>query len=290
MSWPTRMCPEDRNAKRYQDVEEILAVGIHVISTLNVQHLESLYDTVEQVTGVKVRERIPDRVVVEVDQIVNVDITTEDLRHRLEEGKVYTTERIGHKRLRIFSKSPISSSCASSRCASLRPRSTRATAPSLADDVPSNPDQVMVCLSSRSPNSEALLRYASRLAGRLNRNWYAVYVQTSSESPTKIDSETQRVLSNALTLAQQVGATVFTYKGDDVVQTILQFAKEYRVGHIVVGRSGRKFPLWKRLSGKTTLVQELVEKVQGGHRRGHGHPRGRHRRRRPSGELHPGSR
>ena len=129
--------------------------------------------------------------------------------------------------------------------------------------MPSSPDQVMVCLSSRSPNSEALLRYASRLAGRLNRNWYAVYVQTASESPTKIDAETQRVLSNALTLAQQLGATVFTYKGDDVVKTILQFAKEYRVGHIVVGRSGRKLPLWKRLSGKTTLIQRLVEEAKG---------------------------
>jgi two-component system sensor histidine kinase KdpD len=90
-----------------------------------------------------------------------------------------------------------------------------------------------------------------------------VYVQTSSESPTRIDSETQRVLSNALTLAQQLGATVFTYKGDDVVKTILQFAKEYRVGHIVVGRSGRKLPLWKRLSGKTTLIQRMVEEAKG---------------------------
>ena len=86
--------PGSRNAKRYQDVEEILAAGIHVISTLNVQHLESLYDIVERATGVKVRERIPDRVVLEADQIVNVDITTEDLRRRLEEGKVYTSERI----------------------------------------------------------------------------------------------------------------------------------------------------------------------------------------------------
>jgi two-component system sensor histidine kinase KdpD len=130
------------------------------------------------------------------------------------------------------------------------------------DDVAS-PDQVMVCLSSRSPNSEALLRHASRLAGRLNRNWYAVYVQTASESPTKIDAETQRVLSNTLALAQQLGATVFTYKGEDVVRTILQFAREYRVGHIVVGRSGRNFPLWKRLTGGATLVQRLVEEATG---------------------------
>ena len=254
--------PGSRNAKRYQDVEEILAAGIHVISTLNVQHLESLYDTVEQVTGVKVRERIPDRVVVESDQIVNVDITTEDLRRRLEEGRVYTTERIETALTHFFKQSNLEQ---------LRELTLRELAAQIdsrhraprADDVPSSPDQVMVCLSSRSPNSEALLRYASRLAGRLNRNWYAVYVQTSSESPTKIDSETQRVLSNALTLAQQLGATVFTYKGDDIVKTILQFAKEYRVGHVVVGRSGSQLPLWKRLAGRSTLVQRLVEEAKG---------------------------
>lgn len=254
--------PGSRNAKRYQDVEEILAAGIHVISTLNIQHLESLYDTVEQVTGVKVRERIPDRVVAEADQIVSVDITTEDLRRRLKEGKVYTAERIETALANFFKPSNLEQL----RELTLRELAaqidTRRRAP-LTDEIPSSPDQVMVGLSSRSPNSEALLRYASRLAGRLNRNWYAVYVQTASESPTKIDAETQRVLSNALTLAQQLGATVFTYKGDDVVKTILQFAKEYRVGHIVVGRSGRKLPLWKRLSGKTPLIQRLVEAAKG---------------------------
>ncbi len=229
---------------------------------MNLQHLESLYNTVEQVTGVKVRERLPDRVVADADQIVNVDITTEDLRRRLEEGKVYTTERIETALAHFFRTSNLEQL----RELTLRELASqidsRRRAP-LADDVPSSPDQVMVCLSSRSPNSEALLRYASRLAGRLNRNWYAVYVQTSSESPTKIDSETQRVLSNALTLAQQLGATVFTYKGDDIVKTILQFAKEYRVGHVVVGRSGSQLPLWKRLAGRSTLVQRLVEEARG---------------------------
>jgi two-component system sensor histidine kinase KdpD len=254
--------PGSSNAKRFQDVEEILAAGIHVISTLNIQHLESLYDTVERVTGVKVRERIPDRVVAEADQIVNVDITTEDLRQRLEEGRVYTTERIEAALTHFF---------AAANLEQLRELTLRELAAQIdsrrrapqADDAASSPDQVMVCLSSRSPNSEALLRHASRLAGRLNRNWYAVYVQTASESPTQIDAETQRVLSNTLTLAQQLGATVFTYKGEDVVRTILQFAKEYRVGHIVVGRSGRKFPLWKRLFGQTTMVQRLVEEAKG---------------------------
>jgi two-component system sensor histidine kinase KdpD len=129
----------------------------------------------------------------------------------------------------------------------------------LAEEVASTPDQVMACLSSRGGNSEALLRYASRLAGRLNRNWYAVYVQTASESPTVIDSETQRVLSNTLALAEQLGATVFTYKGDDVVETILQFAKEYRVGHIVIGSPGKKLLFWHRLMGRKTIHERLIE-------------------------------
>ena len=94
----------------------------------------------------------------------------------------------------------------------------------------------MVCLSSRGPNSARLLRYGSRLAGRMNRNWYAVYVQTPSEEPTAIDAVTQRLLSDTLTLANQLGATVFTFKGQDVADTILRFAREYRVGNIVIGK------------------------------------------------------
>lgn len=254
--------PGSKNAKRYQDVEELLAAGIHVISTLNIQHLESLYETVEKATAVKVRERIPDRVVAEADQIVNVDVTVEDLRRRLKEGKVYTRERI-ETALDHFFRPP--------NLEQLRELTLRELAAQIDSrrrdpsdlDIPPSPDQVMVALSSRGPNSEALLRYASRLAGRLNRNWYAVYVQTSKERPTVIDASTQRVLSNTLTLAQQLGATVFTYKGDDVVKTILQFAKEYRVGHIVIGSPGRKTPFWRRLRGESSIVERLVTEGKG---------------------------
>ncbi|MEW6079637.1 MAG: PTS sugar transporter subunit IIA [Thermodesulfobacteriota bacterium] len=254
--------PGSRNAKRYQDVEELLVAGIHVISTLNIQHLESLYETVERVTAVRVRERIPDRVVAEADQIVNVDITIEDLRRRLQEGRVYTPERIETALDHFFRPANLEQ---------LRELTLRELAAQIdsrrrdsrSEEIPSSPDQVMVCLSSRGPNSEALLRYASRLAGRLNRNWYAVYVQTSREHPTVIDAATQRVLSNTLTLAQQLGATVFTYKGDDIVKTILQFAGEYRVGHIVIGTPGRKVPFWKRLTGDVSLVERLITEGAG---------------------------
>ena len=128
------------------------------------------------------------------------------------------------------------------------------------------PDQIMVCLSSRGPNSEMLLRYASRVAGRLNRNWYAVYVQTPSEDPTVIDAKIQRLISNTLTLAKQLGAIVFTFKGEDIVSTILQFAKEYRIGHIVIG-SPDKIPFRKRIFGKRSIAERLIQEASGRHGR-----------------------
>ncbi|MEN6617778.1 MAG: PTS sugar transporter subunit IIA, partial [Syntrophorhabdus sp.] len=129
------------------------------------------------------------------------------------------------------------------------------------DAMPPVPDQVMVCLSSRGPNSELLLRYGSRLAGRFSRNWYAVYVQTPREASTVIDPETQRLIANTLTIAKQLGATAFTYKGEDVADTILRFAKEYRVGHIVVG-SPTPPSIWKRITGKKSLVHRLIDKAR----------------------------
>jgi two-component system sensor histidine kinase KdpD len=253
--------PGSRNDKRYQDVQDVLAAGIHVITTLNIQHLESLYDTVEKAVRVKVRERLPDSVIAEADQIVNVDLSTEDLRERLKEGKVYTPERIEIALNHFFRPSNLEK---------LRELTLRELASQIdlrrretfEDEDSSPPDQVMVCLSSRGPNSEKLLRYTSRLAGRLNRNWYAVYVQTPSEEPMVIDAHTQRNISDTLTLAKQLGAIVFTYKGDDVVQTLLQFVKEYRVGHVVIGRP-RPRSLWDRIRRKEVIVSRLIHEAKG---------------------------
>jgi two-component system sensor histidine kinase KdpD len=254
--------PGSRNAKRYQDVEEILAAGIHVISTLNIQHLESLYETVEQATGVKVRERVPDKVVMQADQLVNVDIATEDLLQRLKEGKVYIAGK---------SESALANFFRENHLEQLRELTLREVAAQIdlsrrsptEEDAVSSPDQLMACLSRRTENSEALLRYASRIAGRLNRNWYAVYVQKLSEKPELVDAGIQRKMSNTLALAQQLGATVFMYKGDDPVATILQFAREYRVGHIVVGNSRRRMPFLQRLLGKRPIIERLIEESEG---------------------------
>ncbi len=254
--------PGSENEKRYQDVQELLAAGIHIISTLNVQHLESLYNTVETTIGVKVHERLPDSILAEADEIVNVDLATDDLQQRLREGKIYGREQIPAALANFFERSHLNAL----RELTLRELASqidlkRRSLPDAGYDDPA-PDQVMVCLSSRGPNSAALLRYGSRLAGRLNRNWYAVYVQTPREEPTVIDAATQRLLSETLTLANTLGALVFPFKGEDIVETILHFAREYRVGHIVVGRSG-PLPLWQRLLRRKTLVERLILKARG---------------------------
>lgn len=123
-------------------------------------------------------------------------------------------------------------------------------------------DQVMVCLSSRGPNNEKLLRYASGLAGKFNQNWYAVYVQTPSDEAAISDVQTQRLISDTMTLAKQLGGMVFTYKGKDIVRTILQFAKEYRVGHIVIG-SPTPRSLRDRIRGKRGIVERLIRQAKG---------------------------
>ena len=179
--------PGSKNRKRWQDVEEILDAGIHVISTLNIQHLESLYEIVEQATGIKVKERIPDWVVTGADEVVNVDVSVDDLQQRIRTGRVYPEERIENALANFFRDSNLQQL----RELTLRELAAqldtryreRVENEELDDNV--SPDQVMVCMSSRSPNTDALLRYGSRLAGRLNRNWYVLYVQTSRESATQ---------------------------------------------------------------------------------------------------------
>jgi two-component system sensor histidine kinase KdpD len=257
--------PGSRNTKRYQDVQDLLAAGIHVISALNIQHLESLYNTVEQLIGVKVRERLPDSVLAEADQIVNIDLAAEDLQQRLRDGKIYPAERVQPSLENFFTTSNLEHlrELALRELASQLDFKRRETSPqSPSKPADGAPDQIMVCLSSRGPNSARLLRVASRLAGRLNRNWYAVYVQTPSEEPTVIDAKTQRLLSDTLTLANQLGAMVFTFKGQDVTDTILRFAREYRVGQIVIGRPS-SLPWWKRMLGRRSVAEQLIHRAQG---------------------------
>ena len=242
--------PGSRNGKRYQDVEELLRAGINVISTLNVQHLESLYDLVEQTTGVKVKERVPDYIIAMADQLVNVDISAEDLRERLQAGKVYPPERIDTALANFFTLTNLTRLRELS-LGEIAHQLTRIHRENAGAEAPSVAERVMVCLSSRSPNPSALLRKGARLAGRMNAPWYAVYIQTPGEDFTTIDAATQRQIANTQTLAHQLGGVPMTFKGGDLISTIATFVKEYGITHVVVGRSQR--PWYRRWFGQSVL-------------------------------------
>jgi two-component system sensor histidine kinase KdpD len=246
--------PGSRNAKRYQDVEDLLRGGINVISTLNIQHLESLYDLVEKSTGVKVKERVPDYVLGLADQLVNVDLSAEDLRERLAAGKVYPAERAASALDNFFKKEHLTRlrELALGEIAHLLDRRRRERSE---DNGAVGSERVMVCLSSRSPNAERMLRKTGRLADRLNASWYAVYIQTPSEELDRIDAATQRRVTNTLELTRQLGGTPMTFKGGDVVATIAAFAREYGITHVVLGRTLR--PWYARWIGQSVLDRLL---------------------------------
>ena len=253
--------PGSRNAKRYQDVEEILRAGISVITTLNIQHLESLHDIVERATGVRVKERLPDYVVTMADQIVNVDLSAEDLRERLQAGKIYPAERIATALENFFTPEKLTQlrELAMEEIAFRLDRSRREDEQRGGESA-SGSERLMVCLSSRSPHAAALLRKAARLADRLGAPWYAVYVQTPREDTERVDAATQRQVGNSLDLARQLGGTSLAFKGADLISTIAAFVKEYGITHVMLGRTRR--PWFRRWFGQSVL-DRMVQTIPG---------------------------
>lgn len=245
--------PGGRHAKRYEDVEELLRAGVHVVTTMNVQHLESLYDVIERFTGVKVKERVPDYVLAQADQIVNVDLPAEDLQERLCQGKVYPAERVERALANFFTGENLSRlrEIALEEVASALDRQ-RQRSGGPADN---GSDRVMVCLSSRAPNVHRLLRKAARLADRFNAPWYAVYAQTPAERADRVDAATQRRVADSLTLAQQLGGIPMQFTGPNFEAAVAAFATEYRITHIVLGRSQR--PWYQRWFHRTPLNRLL---------------------------------
>jgi two-component system sensor histidine kinase KdpD len=242
--------PGSRNQKRYQEVDDLLQAGINVISTLNIQHLESLYDMVERAIGVKVKERVPDYILAMADQLVNVDVSAEDLRERLQQGKVYPHERIDTALQNFFTQANLTR-LREMALEEIAHRLDRRQSQKDGEESRGGSERVMVCLSSASPSAEQLLRKAARLADRLSAPWYAVYIQTPQEELHRIDAATQRRITNTLTLTQQMGGTPMTFKGRDVVSTVAAFAAEYGITHIVMGRTRR--PWFRRLLGQSVL-------------------------------------
>jgi two-component system sensor histidine kinase KdpD len=252
--------PGSRHAKRYEDIEALIDAGIHVISTMNIQHLESLHDHVQRMVGVGVKERVPDRMVEQADQLVMVDLPPEDLRSRLAAGKIYVGDKVEQALKSFFTLENL---------ASLRELALREVAFDVGrkrrelyepGEVPAQPETVMVCMSSLPRDCEALLRKGARLAGRFAADWYVVYVATPKEEPTRIDSATQRALIANLELAERLGATVVKLQGSEVVGTLIRFACEHGVSHIIVGRSQRS-RLYELLHG--SVIDRLIRAAGG---------------------------
>ena len=240
--------PGSRHEKRYQDVLELLDSGIGVMTAVNIQHLETLNDAVGRATGVRVRETVPDTFLDRADEVVNVDVTVEELRSRLRQGKVYKAEKVEQALTNFFREGNLST---------LRELALRAVADEVGEKAASYrqreglepaliPERVMVCMSSAA-QAPRVLRAGARIAGRLGARWYAVYVETPREAPGRIESADREALARNLDLAESLGATVVRVRADRPADGLIAFAKREGITHVIFGQSARSRLeiLWK---------------------------------------------
>ncbi len=238
-----------KHEKRYQDIEELLAAGINVIAAMNIQHVESLNPTMKRLTGIDVRETVPDSFLARADQIVNVDVTVEALRERLREGKIYPASQIEHALKNFFRPTNLASlrEVALREVARVlsRQREDREALQREGGRRPLKTERVMVGLSSNAHDRGFLLRKACRIAGQLGADWYAVHVETPAEAVSRISTHEFVKLLDNINLAGDLGAETVWLKSDDIVSALLGFAREHGITKIVLGRTHQ--PLWRRL-------------------------------------------
>ncbi|MBD2360478.1 sensor histidine kinase KdpD [Anabaena minutissima FACHB-250] len=243
--------PGSLRAKRYEDVEVILAAGIDVYSTMNVQHLESLNDVVARITGVVVRERVPDRILEAADEIVVVDVTPETLQERLLEGKIYEPAKIQQSLNNFFQRRNL---------IALRELALREVADNVEEDaIATTPngqfcnihERVLVCVSTY-PNSVQLLRRGARLAGYMNAPLYVLFVADPDRFLTKEES---LHIDTCEKLCREFAGTFIRVTNSNVANAIAEVAEKYHITQIVIGESQRS--RWQILL-KGSLTQKLV--------------------------------
>jgi two-component system, OmpR family, sensor histidine kinase KdpD len=250
--------PGGSHEKRYQDVTDILDAGISVFTAVNIQHLETLNDAVGRVTGVRVRETVPDSFLDRADEVVNVDVTVQELQSRLRQGKVYKPEKVEQALSNFFRETNLST---------LRELALRAVADEIGEKAASHrqreglepaliPERVMVCMSSNA-DAPRVLRAGARIAGRLGARWYAVYVETPRESPGRIMPVDREALQRNITLAESLGATVVRVTADRPADGLIAFAKREGITHVIFGQSART--RWEILFKGSTLNRFLEE-------------------------------
>jgi len=249
--------PGSKNRKRYEDVLELLDAGINVMTAVNIQHLETLNDAVSRSANTVIRETVPDSFFKRADEVVNIDITVDELRTRLRQGKIYSSEKVEQSLANFFRKGNLNM---------LRELALRTTAEQVGNraaeyrrtqglEQAPMPEKVMVCLSTR-PGTERLLRVGSRIAGRLASNWYAVYVARPDDKGHG-DPEAYQRLEEFRRMARDLGAKVVSLTDRNVSDALIRFAQQENISHVVFGQSVRS--RWDILMRGSVLNRFLSE-------------------------------
>jgi two-component system sensor histidine kinase KdpD len=246
-----------KNEKRWQDVLEILEAGINVISAVNIQHIESLNENVKQITNVDVKERVPDNVLRLADEVVNIDLTADELITRLKEGKIYSPDKIQTALDNFFKSDQI---------LQLRELALREVASQVVrkveNEVPKNHalrhEKLLACISSNDRTAKIVIRKTARLASYYNSDWYVLYVETPKESPDKIALDKQRHLINNFKLATQLGAEVIKIESGNITDGILKTVKQKQITTVCVGKP--HFSLFKVILS-TTIFNRLLNNL-----------------------------
>ena len=246
-----------KNEKRWQDVLDILDAGISVISAVNIQHMESLNEDVEVITGISITERVPDRILEQADEIVNIDLTADELVTRLKEGKIYDNSKVQQALNNFFQADKILQlrELALKEVAHYVERKIDTEIPK---QIKLRTERFLACISSNSTTARAVIRKTARLASYYRSPWIVLYIQSSSESLDRIKLDKQRHLINNFKLATELGAEVVKIKSDEIVQTIMQVVQEREITTICIGKPHLNL---FQIILRTSIFNQLLQKI-----------------------------
>jgi two-component system sensor histidine kinase KdpD len=227
--------PGSKNEKRWQDVLDILDAGINVISAVNIQHIESLHTSVRQITGIDVAERVPDRILQLADEVVNIDLTADELITRLKDGKIYDRAKVETALGNFFQPDKI----LQLRELALKEVATaveRKIETQVAPGTQLKPERFLAAISSNHEIARRVIRKTARLASYYQSRWFVLYVQTPSEDPNRIKLDIQRHLINNLKLATELGAEVIQVKSNHIVNAIAETVEQRNITTVCIGK------------------------------------------------------
>ncbi|WP_290790738.1 sensor protein KdpD [Flavihumibacter sp. UBA7668] len=250
--------PGSKNEKRWQDVLDVLNAGINVISALNIQHIESINEDVKGITGIEVKERVPDKILQIADEVVNIDLPADELIRRLREGKIYEQSKVQQALTNFFQPDKI---------LQLRELALKEVAGQVERKVdysieykknPFRHERFLACVSSNHQIAQRIIRKTARLASYYNSQWYVVYVQTSREAPDKIPLDKQRHLINNFKNATELGGEIFQINEENISRAIIQIIEERKITTVCIGKP--HLNLWQIIL-KTNVFNQLLKTI-----------------------------